>query len=235
MIDYSIYAMSRSGHHAFCNWIADNNPSPVVIMLNNANMGWENKVMCSRTSKIDILKNGGGKEYSRIVNIETFDVDYFEKYNILDFNIKHHILFLRDFKNWVASIFQGGGEAKNELTQPFIDQLGNEQTSTIDLWKKQAKMLISQPENIISVLYDNWVSDEKYRERISSLLKIRCSDIPTKMASAGNGSSFTKMNGGVFDSNVLNRHKQLADNMEYMKIIRNNEECVELSREIFDA
>jgi len=241
MIEYVIYALSRSGHHAFCEWVAEGIPSNVAY-YNNAVLGWKDGNMLSAKPHPKKIINNDLPLFVKMCSVETFDVDYFTRYNLLNFeynllnfDVRHHVLFIREFRNWVASVFVGGSSGKEELTKPFTDQLGNVQESTVSLWRKQARLFLNPPNGVVCVFYDRWLSDEEYKCRISKQLGIPNLDTPVAMSKHGGGSSFTGNNGGEFDSNVFRRYEQLRDNEEYNKILKDNPECLKLSEELFSV
>lgn len=225
-----VLSLSRSGHHAIINWIAEQTPG-YVFHHNNCTKGWEQGILKSETGRITTYQNGPESE-THIYSIETFDMDDLPK---IRQEFDQTLVIVRDPWNWIASCFKGGGEGRTQLTTPFLNERGEEKPGTIELWKKQVRACLGA-HTFISVNFNDWTSrSTSYRFFLADRLGIPFTDEGREvMPPFGGGSSFTGMNfqGTASDMGVLERWKVLQFNEEYLSII-SDPELNQLGRDYF--
>jgi hypothetical protein len=242
---YVILAMKRSGHHAFVNWLCKQHGN--IIHIENTAKGWEDEKLESVWNR-DYLYGDGST--GTVYSIEDFDIEDWNKYKIYDFPIfkratnVYPIVFLRDFKNWVASCLkrrETSGDSRDVyemLDSPGYNDRRELKPSRINLFERQLQECISPSINgLISVKYDEWFASKKYREKIANQLDIKFTDEGLlEVPVAGGGSTFDGMN---YDKSadkmeVLNRWKFFEKDPEMLSILDEHKTLKRLSDEYFN-
>jgi hypothetical protein len=217
--------MKRSGHHAFINWVCEQNGN--IKFINNAINGWENKEYKQPPhSGGKTVVYGNGKDLC--VNVEDFDIDDYYKFGMDKFSIKeksnvYEVVFVRNFKNWLSSSLKRReykyphNDVYVSLDKEFSNDRRETKPSRIKLYEKQIRIFENNNTNFILVSYDRWIKDIDYRKDIAGKLNLNFTDAGIdKMSSYGKGSSFTQMN--EQDTSKLgtdNRYKSFEGDKEY--------------------
>lgn len=139
-------------------------------------------------------------------------------------NLQHKPIFvIRDFRNWLASVFAMGGI-------PTRLDLDKYSSYICQYFTKSIK------NNIEFILYNEWVKSRAYRMgtvRILDLFFTDCgiNDVPTN----GGGSSFDgmKFEGKGQEMDVLNRWKIFRNELWFKQILKAYEDIDEFSQAIF--
>ena len=138
------------------------------------------------------------------------------------------VVILRDFKNWVASYIKMAGRDG----KPY-DKLINDKK--IDTYKDHCKFFF-ESSDIKYILFNRWFSSKEYRRELAEWLGLYFTDAAINQGSPfGGGSSFDKMEYLKTASlmKVNDRYKQMEDHPVYNRIIKENQEALEMSNEIF--
>ncbi len=226
---FIVMTMKRSGHHAFIDWMCSNMDGGTHY--NNAVDGWDEKQWgaggLTGNKKRYITEFGRPRFYDHniIISIEDFDMDdwtiaKFEEFKQYKEATKvYPILFMRSFKNWLASCIQRkytdqGKDVCDYLDIRYINDRKMNSISRIHLYSRQLLEFIAPMiPNLTAVSYDKWVSQPQYRKDIARKLLIADSSKSLKdMSPFGGGSSFDgmKYDGTAYDMPVLERYKVLS-------------------------
>ena len=221
--------MKRSGHHAFMNWLCEQNGN--IKFINNAIEGWKDKEYrqpAHSGGKTVVYGNGT----DLCVNVEDFDIADYQRYGMDKFNIHQNssvkeIVFVRDFKNWLSSCLKRReykyphNDVYTSLDQQFKNDRKEVKPSRIKLYERQLALFESNPQNFILVSYDKWLNDIDYRKEVAEKLELNFTDKgKDKMSSYGKGSSFTQMNvQDVSKLDTSNRYKLFEGDPEYQKLM----------------
>lgn len=138
------------------------------------------------------------------------------------------VVVLRDFKNWVASYIKMAGRDG----KPYDELINDEK---IDTYKDHCKFFF-ESSDIEYILFNRWFSSERYRRELTERLNLTFTDAAIDQKSPfGGGSSFDKMEYLKTASlmKVNDRYKQMEDHPVYNNIIKENQEALEMSNEIF--
>jgi hypothetical protein len=240
-VNYLILTLSRSGHHAFINWMLPQFKKG-VIHYNNCQKGWENKKFIPDRA----VTTFGEKPFqNKIYGIERFDIDDFFSYRMEEWGIDQTILFMRDGYNNIASLYKLGTQHEQKhymayLFDSFVEDNGIKKSNLFKLWKKQAKnievFLRNEPKYLF-INYNEWFVSEKYRRLVASKMKIeRFSDENLNFVPGfGGGSSFTKHDyqNRAQKMQTLERYKNFLNNEKYLSLI-NDEEFKRLNKKYFN-
>jgi len=216
-----IYANQRSGHHAIINWLC-NQIEYNVIHHNDLN--FDSLVNGNYVYKGGIKKtkyeNSKENKTIQVINFENTEVKNHEKLiKNKFFKDKKTVtlLVLRDFYNNMASVIKS--TPKNKLSNKL-------KTHKI-VWKEISSLYLNQ--KFYTILYNDWILNEKYREEISKNLGLKFTDKGfEKLSPFGGGSSFNDHN----NKNRLERYKQFLKNEDFIKVI-NDDEIKKLNKKIF--
>jgi hypothetical protein len=216
-----LFGVSRSGNHMFLDWIANQHDddkyfvnrrrlnAPLIRGHLGSNLPSMQGHIKFRHVKYNLIM------YFRETSVPSPDYD-----SCMSSDEKHTLVMLRDFRNWVCSMYK---------------LRGNRMKREIEVWKEHAKLYLSDPKRF--VLYDRFVSDINYRNEIAELIGVdrRSDDSLMFVPNYGGFSSFDgdEYQGAGVEMSVTDRYKQCANEDWYIDIIKNNEEAVRLSSEIF--
>lgn len=243
-MNYLIFAMKRSGHHALINWIAQQSNN-TVIHKNNCIHGWENKEFKPMVKRKQVFdKNTKSIDY--IVNIEDFDITDFKKYDFKSFNFVKNskvIIFVRDPYNWIASCYKRKWEKGDYrdvyfgLNRYYINDRKEKKPSRIILWKRQIMECLGYSQYInthyIDINYNMWFSNKKYRKQIAEKLELNFTDKGINdVVNFGKGSSFDGIGKNAKDMQVFDRWKQFKNDSEYRSFF--DYDLIKLARKYFN-
>ena len=186
------------------------------------------------TSTFNILAKKHNVNYAHIaiVGFEDVDIRDCRNYEIknLDkcfnnFILCPTILIVRNFKNWLASIFKNSRSVEY-LTKQSIQ------------WKIYANEAIDQQlvDNKYIILFDKWFKSKAYREKICFDLDLDFTDTAiNSMLYHGWGSSFDglKYDGNASQMKVLDRWKNFENDELFNNLLNKFNDCIELSERIF--
>lgn len=233
MASYLILSMKRSGHHGFVNWLCKQHGD--ITHINNATNGWED----GNFTGGKVTKYGFGVD--TCVSIEDFDIDDWDKFKFDRMGFTHVVVFIRDFRNWLASCLKRreySGDYRDvyeALTcQAYRNDRGDVKPNRIELWKKHIRLFDSNPHGFHLVSYNKWVTDKLYRADIAQAMGVAFTDEGLREVSTfGQGSSFDGTNhSNIDDMDVLKRYQQFEDDEEYKKIISDHKLLAALSEDL---
>lgn len=204
----NIYTLCRSGNHAVIFWLMNN--------------------LCTITDKIDVCCywNDEKKVYY-YNNCSRFNYFYLTDFNYLiksyediyppdlkyDDNV--NVVILRDFPNFMASRYQKYKPSLG-LNSSYLESYDDIK----NLWIKFGSDVIDG--KVIGIIYNKWLLDKVYRDKISDLLGIaNVVDDTSVVANIGHGSSFCGLQLEADKNNYLNRFTKdvFGDNVDlYEKI-----------------
>jgi hypothetical protein len=244
---YLVMAMKRSGHHAFCNWLGDNMEG--AMHINNAVDGWEDKqFLCPEHSGGSVTKFGTGED-NLIISVEDFDVGDWERFGFENFDVFkkckkiYPVLFVRDFRNWLASSIQRkhgdyGRDVYDYLDTTYLNDRKEVKDGRVSLWAKQmAEFETPTIDGCNLVSYNKWLTDKVYRDRLSSNLCIGKNEESMSVVSVnGHGSSFDgyEFKNKALDMGVLRRYEKLEGDEDYVCLVEKYSSLVETSRRFLE-
>ena len=230
---YRIFATSRSGHHAFINWM-HHQLSESTIHHNNCLFGWNEGKFLPHNNRS--IAYGQAPFKHEIYSIEYMDLNDYNKYQMGDQKEYMDILFLRDFPNWLASTFK----IKDSRITSQWNNLKNEiQESLVDMWNQYAKEFSGQTSlinNKVRISYNEYFSSEDYRKAICNKLNLDYkSGGMEKISTFCGGSSYsgTNIKNGT-KLLVTERWKNHINDNEYLKALKFNSENLQLNKIIFN-
>lgn len=236
---YLVFAMARSGHHAFMHWIGKNYPG-TVWHGNNTIRGWDQGQLIPWSNKWRQYP-GEGTE-ARIYNFEDFDISDWIRYRLRELEcLRGHqvfpIIFVRDPANWVASSLKVGRYANKTMDTPIgKDEMGRERPSRMELYKRQLREAVCPTiRGSMVIRYGKWFSDAEYRCWWADNLGLGNADKGLQdVTSWGSGSSFSKrkLHGKAQSMPVMERYKAYLGNKRFRRIMK-DKELRELSRKVF--
>lgn len=229
-IDYFVFGMKRSGHHAIINWILNHYDS--FIYYNNCIIK-NNKL--HYTEKNGIIKNGTPPYEIKLLSFE-------DRKNINQSSIKSiskikkpikNILIIRDAYNNYASRFE---KKINKSNANWVKNWHN--YDDVEIWKNYAKEFIGETNylNAIKINYNLWFQDIEYRKEISKNFGVFTDKGFEEVPKFGNGSSFDykKFDNHAQKMKVLERWKNFYNDSNYYKKIVLDKEIKELNEKIFN-
>jgi hypothetical protein len=247
-----IFAIKRSGQHAFMQWLA-NNCGGEAVVINKAklyqniylNTGDSHFFKNNKLLRLNVERERRGlfseKDFL-IYNQESADLDAFnweEFFDAHDKNMgrsldRYTLILLRDPFNLMAS------HLRRYERSPLSHRSELYFNNVISLWKQYAKEYLGEtsfiPGDKILVDFDRWGQDEAYRSSILDALSIPYDNRDNRIDHVlgfGAGSSFDdrKMHGKASKMKVGERWKEYKKNSLYRSFF--DEEIVELSQRIF--
>lgn len=244
---YIVLAMKRSGHHALINWIIKQHGN--IKQINNAALGWEHRQF------IGPERDHGRNPTDVIINIEDFDIGDWSAYDFPSFPIirkarkLYPIIFIRDFRNWLASclkrldsdIFEHTDVARF-LDESYYNDRKDWKPGRITLWNRQLTTAIRsgfpvEPLDPIPVSYNQWFMHPEYRKSLANMLDIPFSDAGIHDVPAyGHGSSFegVEKDGKADEMDVLSRWKLMEEDEGFKILIEKYKELTDLSDKFFE-
>lgn len=259
-----IFGIKRSGNHAIINWLFYQIPNKVVFLNNCYPAGKKLRlyegigtINCKGINYWDFKKKliffesnpfKGQKiiAYSRedkrfnnqklkeclkeglIISFENRDIQ--KMTTMLDNDHDQLVgssaeifsfIIIRDPFNLFASIYKKWGQ---EYLIRFIP-----------IWKQYAQMLINPESDFDSILYNQWLTDQNYRRKITEKLQIPFDDSgKDTIANFGGGSSFDGLSNQIQakDLKVLSRWQIFQDDPDFRSFFQDSE-IIELSEQIF--
>lgn len=220
MLEYHIYSLMRSGHHAITNWFIQQLDCP-YLYVNCINEPYRQLVHIDNNPQRIICT----------IEDERRPLLNFIPDGQWGFSSKSQdILVLRDPYNFLASRIR----SFDVFPKNIQDMQSGE---TINKWKEHAKEFLRitrKLENVILVNYNQWVKNNSYRTDLAEQLKIKFTDRGfDEVANFGFGSSFDKLQykQQAKKMRVLERYKQYLHDKLF--IAQLDSELHELSDAIF--
>jgi len=216
--------MKRSGHHALVNWIGRNDGN--CVHQNNiqakpdlAEFKGSQKVFYG-----DVVIGSQMDSKNLIANFEDFDFDLFDKIKWPNDGGVYHILFMRDFPNWLASSYKRkDGSYGRDVYENLL--------SRIDIYRKHAEIFAMKDARFIPVSYNLFLTSHMYRNELATMLGFKNGKGENDLSSVtqfGQGSSFTGMKEKVIKTEkVLSRYKEFDDDMAYQVMLKTNSDLVD--------
>lgn len=230
---FIVFAVKRSGHHAFVNWLAHQMDVNVeyrdfctiknghIVMTDQRRI--RRYIKRSVSSPINVLimsfENFGIKSapISSLVDVKV-NIDKFNSI-ISRCSSVFFLIVNRDPYNWAASCLNRVGSD----TKLQIDNL-------IVAWKELVKESFGEtstlPYDVYPINYNKWFLYSDYRRNIcDDLGLIFTDDGLNDVLNNGGGSSFDKLgfNGRAQDMDVLNRYKKFIGSPEFERIFADKE------------
>jgi hypothetical protein len=233
-LELRVFGLQRSGNHAIIEWILDQHVGKRTCFLNNvghgnqdpftttrqvalAGFGSHSDVEALRRAHKDLLIYSYEDDPSRMRQgatlIDAIHDQEFEQQRIRYVGESEHrinVLVLRDAFNFFASRLKK------------LDALtGTKDVEAIkESWKLMAKRALRMGRDLKGdefwVSYNDWVSDEKYRRRLSTRLFGRFSDASLAYVSGhGGGSSFDSDHGRISLRVIRRKWRRLLDPKAY--------------------
>ena len=249
---FYFYGLQRSGTHAIINWILHQHRftsefedlklrdpdvwyriqlDKLFLLYNymqdtlripsktTQNIIEENSIECVETAIISF-------ESKCLVNLmedreRGYEVD--KVHSSSDVKDMQNIIILRDFPNFLASVYK-----KHGLGAPHL----------IKIWEDRAKEILGETNYLSDKIFINFndlCTDSRYRLNICSKLGLSFTDIGFKnIAPFGGGSSFNNKDfkNSANKMNVLNRYAQIQDH-QFKNLLGQHNNLVEMSNKIF--
>ena len=242
-----VVGLRRSGNHGIITWIKRHYNNDVWHLNNVSPQTNPYRHLYQHYPREKLKKEAKGifsKKECLIYNYESYTLESItnstvEKNHDLYLGksqTKYDLLILRDPYNMFASIRKGQIKKKKDFL--YLNTHPNNQKSIPELWLDYAKEFLGETnylkQNRVMVNYNQWVSDQDYRRKISEKLGLEFCDAGFNVVkNYGGGSSF---NGTEFESqaskmDVLNRWQGFIDDDKYRTMF--NQEIIEYSQKIF--
>lgn len=216
--------MKRSGHHALVNWIGRNDGDCIHQNDVQAKPDLSDFKGSSKVFFGDFAFGPQAEQKNLIANFEDFDFSLFDKIKWPKDGNVYHILFMRDFPNWLASCYK---RKDGSYGRDVYDNL----LSRIELYRSQAKIFSSQDARIVPVSYNLFLTSHMYRNELASILGFKNGDGEqglSRVTQYGYGSSFTGMQEQVIKTeDVFSRYKEFDDDMAYQVMLKTNSDLVD--------
>lgn len=176
-MDINIYTLCRSGNHAIIFWLF-NNLCPVTDEI---------EVCCYWNSDKGVYyyNNCSRYTYHKIFNYN-YIIRSYEDLSEINYDEKSkNVIILRDFANFIASRYKKYNPSLG-LDSTYLQSYEDVKKQWIGLGND-----IINNKSIIGIIYDKWVLDKSYRDKIGESLGIsNVLDNTSVVANIGEGSSF---------------------------------------------
>lgn len=231
-----VLGLRRSGQHAIITWLAYHFDKNRVLFLNNIDPKkgiFSSKNLAIHKKKIKLLD--GHDPFITTEDYNDYDLLIYshEERNLhkLLKTSDHTILVLRDAYNMTASRLMMNMKYK-EKTYFNVDK------TYVKFVKQYLKEGIGKT-NIIKdktvVNFNKWKMSKEYRKNLSESLGLEFIDIGyNKMTLHGTGSSFDGVVSNASELKVLDRWKELKNNVKFKEVF-NDKEVVKLSYKFFES
>lgn len=133
----------------------------------------------------------------------------------------NHVIILREFKNWVASVCQMHGSL----------HFGKLLHADVVKYKS-----LLEDKDCLRIKYDQWCTDLAYRYNLCNILGLKFTDCGFEDVSPnGDGSSFDglKFQGRASNMNTTERYKKVEHMRGFQNILKKYNDILELSDEVF--
>ncbi|MDJ0532536.1 MAG: hypothetical protein QNJ70_08565 [Xenococcaceae cyanobacterium MO_207.B15] len=241
-----IVGLKRSGNHGIITWIRRHYHERIWHLNCVSPRRNPYRHLYEHYSREALKKEAQGifsKKECLIYNYENYTLEsitncLLEKNHDLYLGKSHtryDLLILRDPYNTFASMLKG---QINDNNFYYLHTLPKNPKSITELWLDYAKEFLGETNylqhNRVMLNYNQWVSDQDYRRKISEKLGLEFCDAGFNVVkNYGGGSSF---NGTEFESqaskmDVLNRWQGFIDDDKYRTMF--NQEIIEYSQKIF--
>lgn len=221
--EYKIMAIPRSGHHGIMFWIMAGLDGTVCYRHNvSRKSDWKTRPriitkMGSYCEKQHKERFKALHTVSEGVCSDNYVYNLEWKYSD-SFSFNHgktfHIYILRNIFNHLASFMK----ARKEKDQAY-NSIMNRFFETYESFYSMAK----SNSNTIIVRYDDWLSNKKYRESISSVLDMNNSDSGFKFPStfsSWEGMDYDKQKESLKRNDQLHRWKSFVNNESYISFLK---------------
>jgi hypothetical protein len=233
-LELRVFGLQRSGNHAIIEWILDQHVGKRSCFLNNVGHGDQDPFMTARQVALAGFGSNGDVEALRRAHKDLLIYSYeddlsrmqrgatltdvihdedFEKQRIRYVGRSEHrmnVILLRDPFNFFASRLKK------------LDALsGVKDVEAIkESWKLMAQRALRMRRDFVGkefwVSYNRWVSDEKYRRRLSTRLFGQFSDASLRYVPGhGGGSSFDADHGRISFREIRRKWRRLLDPKVY--------------------
>jgi hypothetical protein len=250
-----VFALRRSGHHAIVNWIrlqvrgrhcflndCSPNSNPFVTcrrgtsviaspFVEHSYLFWNREASGKLSKKGVLIYNYEDTPFKDVVT------DHFAANRHVwlgNSHKQHDIIILRDPFNLFASKLRWAYGSKSA---PSLEQL----IETVRMWKDYAREFRGDTNYLtdkVTINYNRWFLDRKYREDISRMLELPFNDkglhIIARWGPTTWGDTFdgTRYDGNATAMKVLERWKHYRDDDFYVSLFR-DQELLDLSESIF--
>ncbi len=218
-----VYGMRRSGNHAIIDWMMRNAPDGAGLFLNNCK---PNRDPLKTASGISLYEGGVVAPYDRAKDkVRAAGEAPFTLVSYEDrmpsparsplFNAPEtRVIIYRSFLHWAASLLRkiqgNAGYGPLERMRVMMQAM-----RTYDEILDRV-----QEADVVSVCYDDWVSDEDYRRAALDRLDLPGRDLDLGAVQRyGGGSSFQGKKAEVADLDTGQRAAQMAGDLEYQLVL----------------
>jgi len=243
---FIVFSLSRSGHHAVMNWIAEQYDGPLTFH-NHCIKGWENNELKPYKGRKKHYTSKNKTRSGDMYSIEDFDMsDYHFVQNSKQFKEaenKYCIIIVRDLYNLLASCLKSYPRTAVKYKEGIVDDRGVKKENNVILWTKQIQECLGDTNVIddckkVFISYNDWFSDKEYRKQICEELDIEFTDSGLQaVPNFGGGSGFDKLrkNNKAQSMDVLNRYKKFLTNGSWIDIISSNKSIIaDLNKRMFN-
>ena len=230
------FGMSRSGHHAVMNWMAQQFPGKVDHFNHCYGVGVDADDMRYEGSfgkciyRKSLVPDRGTGDSMTIYSIEDFLLRDFDKFKmgafreVVEADEVVWVLVVRDHFNWIASCLKKEGmEVSTQQVSRWAGHMRFANQSSA--WVGDYGLGRS---HAVVVNYNQWFVDERYRRELAEALRVPFTDAgKDAIPSYGRGSSWTEMqfHGRAEEMPVLERWKDYQDDSDYLQWVRDPALC----------
>lgn len=216
-----IYTMCRSGNHAIIFWILEN--------LGGTNEMIKDCCYWNRSNSVYFYNNCNHISYN-FMNQYNYMLKSYEDMSVHPVTIDNKpIIIIRDFLNLISSRYKKYGD-KLGLNWSYLQDY----TKIKNLWKEHAKLI--QSNKAIGILYNKWVVDKDYRDKVGEELGIpNIMDKTDYVSTIGEGSSFNGVALETDKKNYLNRFESISLPEKIKMDLLQDDELIQLNNGLFET
>jgi hypothetical protein len=191
-----VISTKRSAHHAFITWIADNSDRPMLFFNNVA------PSLPPRMREADLLNSDTDVHVTdpekrlllgpedAVINFEGKFLSSVERWNACYLSPRLHgtlcrIIFLRDPVNCFASLARRVTRRDARRCIMFFSQVLAFESILAGMKDSAA--------HDRGVSFSRWIADDDYRRDLAHFLRLRGTELPSRVTTFGGGSSFAGM------------------------------------------
>lgn len=230
-----IFGMQRSGNHAIIAWLQRNLPAEDTIFFNDCEFGHPltsfntvdmgGQIMTHRIRKVkripklQTVLDQAARCPNHLISYENKQVEH--RQALTDEYLTpgyasappfKDIVITRSFLNWLASFYK----LKQRTRPKWLNDL-----NSVHIPAYMKHLIAAENDDVVSVVYDQWATDEVYREGVLAELGIeRIDNGIGAMATYGRGSSFEGAKADPQSVAAEDRWRQLMDEPRFVDAVR---------------
>jgi hypothetical protein len=250
-----VIGMKRTGNHAIINWIFAQVPEKKCFL----NYVAPNKNPFISFHKQGTVTEFPQEDFYEKFNLKAEQLGFFSRKKALIYSYEDDFLediaspvFEKNHDRWVGksaarfellilrdpfNLFASRLKLEARLDNVIALRNDRERKTVIDMWKQYAHEMLNHTdilgENKVTVNYNKWVTDVRYRKKLAETLKIEFTDEKAKeVIPVGGGSSFDQDSTSSENMKLFERWKHFRDDKLFRSLF-DDRELLDLSDELF--